>query len=77
MRFKAFRQSLPFYNLNVVVREENIPEAYALGAKDVMRVFRSADELSHSPRNLSENDHKKWDSEVLFLGTWFPERGSF
>ena len=76
-RFKAYRQSLPFYNLNVVVRNENVAEAYALGATNVMRVYRSADEVSHAPRVLSENDHKNWDSEVLFLGTWFPERGSF
>lgn len=77
MRFKAFRLSLPFYDLNVVVRNENVAEAYALGAIDVLRVYRSADEVSHAPRELSESDHKNWDSEVLFLGTWFPERGSF
>ena len=77
MRFKAFRLSLPFYDLNVVVRNENVAEAYALGAIDVLRVYRSADEVSHALRELSESDHKNWDSEVLFLGTWFPERGPF
>lgn len=76
-RFKAFRQSLPFYNLNVVVRDENVDEAYLLGASQVLRVYRSADEISHAPRSLTEYDHKKWDSDVLFLGTWFPERGQF
>ena len=76
-RFNAYRQSLPYYHLNAVVRHENVGEAYALGATDVMRVYRSADERSHVPRDLSENDHKEWDSDVLFLGTWFPERGPF
>jgi spore maturation protein CgeB len=76
-RFKAYRQSLPYYDLNAVVRNENVAEAYALGAIDVLRVYRSADEVSHAPRKLSESDHQVWDTEVLFLGTWFPERGPF
>jgi len=76
-RFQAYRQSLPGYDLNVVVRNENIAEAFALGAIDVIRVYRSADEVSHAPRDLLENDHETWDAEVLFIGTWFPERGPF
>jgi spore maturation protein CgeB len=76
-RFKAYRQSLPYYDLNVVVRQENIAEAKLLNVKKIMRVYRSADELSHAPRKLTEKDHQAWDSEVLFLGTWFPERGPF
>lgn len=76
-RFKAFRQSLPYYDLNAVVREENVAEAQALGAKNVIRVYRSADEITHSPRPLTAHDHAKWEAEVLFLGTWFPERGPF
>lgn len=76
-RFKAYRQSLPFYDLNIVIRHENVKELEALNAKKVLRVFRSADEIAHAPRKLYENDHKNWDSDVLFLGTWFPERGPF
>jgi hypothetical protein len=76
-RFKAFRQSLPHYDLNAVVREENVAEARALGAKNVMRVYRSADEITHAPRRLTAHDRAKWDCDVLFLGTWFPERGPF
>lgn len=76
-RFKAYRQGLPAYDLNAVVRNENVAEAYALGALEVLRIYRSADEESHAPRKLSERDHQAWDAEVLFLGTWFPERGPF
>ena len=76
-RFRAYRQSLPHYDLNVVVRQENVAEAKALGAKSVLRVYRSADEITHAPRMLSDQDHQAWDSDVLFLGTWFPERGPF
>ena len=76
-RFKAYRKSLPYYHLNVVVRKENVEEAYGLGAINVMRVYRSSDEVSHAPIKLSEFDHKEFDAEVLFVGTWMPERGSF
>ena len=76
-RFKAYRQSLPFYDLIAVVRNENVAEARSLGAKNVLRVYRSADEVSHAPRQLSKDDFNTWGSEVLFLGTWFPERGPF
>jgi spore maturation protein CgeB len=76
-RSKAYRRSLPFYDLCAVVRTENIAEAKHLGAKDVMRVFRSSDEVSHAPRTLTAADRLRWNAEVLFLGTWFPERGPF
>ena len=76
-RFAAYRRSLPYYDLVAVVREDNVAEAQQLGARKVLRVYRSADEVSHAPRQLTTTDHAKWDSEVLFLGTWFPERGGF
>jgi spore maturation protein CgeB len=75
--FEAFLRSVPSYDLCIVVRAENIAEAKAFGAKAVMRIYRSADEVSHAPRPLTEHDHRLWSSEVLFLGTWFPERGPF
>lgn len=76
-RFNAYRQSLPYYDMNVVVRTENVEEARRLGAKKVLRVYRSADERSHAPRALSAHDRVQWGCDVLFLGTWFPERGPF
>jgi spore maturation protein CgeB len=76
-RFDAYRRTASGYDLCVVVREENVEEACAFGALDVMRVSRSADEVRHAPQPLTPEDHERWDCEVLFLGSWFPERGSF
>ncbi len=76
-RSKAYRQSVPFYDLCVVVRTENVGEAKRLGAKDVLHVYRSSDEVTHAPRVLSDADKAHWRADVLFLGTWFPERGPF
>jgi spore maturation protein CgeB len=76
-RYTAYRMSQPYYDLSVVMRLRNVDEAKCLGARSVLRVFMSADEVAHAPRQISEEDHKIWDSEVLFLGTWMPERGAF
>jgi spore maturation protein CgeB len=76
-RWQAYRLSASLYDLCVVMREENVVEAMARGVKNVMRVYMSADEVSHAPRALSAADGERWQADVLFLGTWFPERGPF
>lgn len=76
-RNRAYRQSISCYDLCVVMRAKNVDEAKTLSAKNVMRVFMTADEITHAPRVLSDEDYKEWSSEVLFVGTWMPERGSF
>lgn len=76
-RFHCYQRAVPEYDLVAVVREVNIEEVEALGAKKVVRVFRSADEVSHHPLDLTEEDHARWDSEVLFIGTWMPGRDTF
>jgi len=76
-RFIAYRRSLPFYDLCIVMRSQNVEEARRLGARQVVRVYRSADEVAHAPRPLTEQDRARFGAEVLFIGTWFPERGTF
>ncbi len=76
-RWRLYLDSVPLYDLLVVMRELNVGEARAAGAKKVLRVFMSADEVAHAPRPLSRDDWAKWRSEVAFIGTWLPERGPF
>jgi spore maturation protein CgeB len=76
-RWKLYLQSVPFYDLVVVVRDCNVAEAVHRGARNVLRVHRSADEVAHAPRQISEQERRRWASEVLFVGTWMPGRGSF
>ena len=72
-----YRKTVKEYDLTVVVRDPNIDEAKKHGAKDVMKVWRSADEVAHSPRDLTPEEEEKYSSEVLFLGTWMVGRGAF
>ena len=75
-RWRLFLKSIALYDLVVVVRDCNVAEAIARGAKDVIRVSMSADEVAHCPRIVSTEDREKWSSEVAFIGTWMPEAGS-
>jgi spore maturation protein CgeB len=74
-RFSAYRLAAPHYDLLAVVRQENVDECKRLGARRVVRVWRSADEVTHAPRPLTPDIQRRWHAEVLFLGTWMPERG--
>lgn len=76
-KWRLYLDSVPLYDLVAVVRDCNVPEAYSRGAKSVMRVHRSSDEIAHAPRQISDSLRQDWSSEVLFVGTWMPERGPF
>ena len=77
LRWRLYLAAVPQYDLSVVVRDCNVPEAFAAGAQDVLRVHMSADEIVHAPRPLNEEDLRKWSADVSFVGTWMPERGPF
>lgn len=76
-KWRLYLRSIALYDLVVVVRDCNVNEAFEHGARDVMRVHMSSDEVAHSPRRLSPGDPTMWGSEVAFIGTWMPERGPF
>jgi spore maturation protein CgeB len=54
----------------------NVAEAYSRGAKKVLRVFMSADELD-GPREITPADQLRFSHDVLCIATWMPERGPF
>ena len=76
-RFSLYREALRYYDITAVVRQPNIEEAYAWGAPQVIRVFRSADEIAHRQLIFTTEEKEKWASDVAFVGTWMPERGPF
>ena len=76
-RFAGYLRAVPEYDLLAVVRAENVAEARAHGARAVMQVWRSADEVAHAPRELSIEQRRRFASAVVFVGTWMPERGPF
>lgn len=76
-RFSLYQNSISHYDLMAVVRKANVNEAYAFGARKVILVPFTADEIAHVPLDLSSEEKARWASEVTFIGTWMPERGPF
>ena len=77
LRHFGYLRAISLYDLIIVVRKPNIGEAYERGAKRVHFCFMAADEVDHRPLKFSDEDIKRYQSEVLFVGTWLPERGAF
>jgi spore maturation protein CgeB len=67
---------VPQYDVLAVVRSVNVAEAYARGARKVLQVYMAVDELD-GPREITAEDRLRYPHEVLFIGTWMPERGPF
>ncbi|MES1992847.1 MAG: glycosyltransferase [Pseudomonadota bacterium] len=71
-RFDSLQAALPAYDLCAVLREPNVGEFYAHGARSVHRVWMSYDEVLHRPFESSEEIPAAFRSEVAFIGTWIP-----
>jgi hypothetical protein len=76
-RWRLYMESVPLYDRLIVLRDCNVHEALSAGARDVVKHYMSADEVAHAPRELTSADRAKWGSEVVFIGTYMPERGPF
>jgi spore maturation protein CgeB len=74
-KWSLYLQAVPHHDLTVVVRNENVVEAQRFGAKKVLRVFMSYDPVAHASLSLTHNERVYWASDVLFVGSWMPERG--
>ena len=69
-RFDSFLSAIKLYDLIAVVREETEDECKLLGAKNVLRVMRSYDEVAHAPYKNAAEIPANFKSEVAFIGTW-------
>jgi spore maturation protein CgeB len=69
-RFYSFIKSIPLYDLIAVVREETAAECKALGARKVIHVFRSYDEVAHRAFESVADIPDSFRSDVAFIGTW-------
>ncbi len=76
-RFVQFRAAAHFYDLMSVPRPCNIGELQAIGVNRTVLQMFTADEVSHAPPVLSDNDRARLCSEVCLIGSYFPERGQF
>lgn len=69
-RFKNLKEAIPYYTLITAVRHETEDELKILGAKKVIRIWRSYDEVMHNKNLIKGSIEKKFISEICFIGTW-------
>ena len=69
-RFDTLLKAIPYYDLCVVMRKINLSEYFNLGAKKLLRVTMSYDEIVQQPFKEIANIPAKFRSEVVFIGTW-------
>jgi len=69
-RFKLLLGAIKHYDLCVVMRTMNVQEFYNIGAKRVLRVFMSYDEVFHQPFLDITEIPLRFRSDVVFIGTW-------
>lgn len=74
-RFDSLRQALAFYDVCAVVRQKNVLEYKALGAKRVVRILMSHDEVMHAPYQNAHALAPVFRSDVVFIGTWMRGEG--
>lgn len=74
-RFDSLLKALPFYDLCAVVRQANALEYKALGAKLVVRILMSYDEVMHAPYQDADEIPGAFRSDVAFIGTWMRGEG--
>lgn len=76
-KWRLFLKALPFYDLVVTPRGTSVAAARRAGARRVIEVRQAADEAVHRPIDLSAEDRQRYGADVVFVGTWMPERGPF
>lgn len=75
-RFDTLRKALPAYTL-CVGRRKNCEGYLSFGARRVMAIWMSYDEIAHEPCSPDYCLPEDLSSDVSFAGTWMPERGPF
>jgi spore maturation protein CgeB len=76
-RWDVLRRALPFYDAYCTIRPSSALAAKSHGARKVLCLPRTADEIVHRRRPYDAADAQRFASEVAFVGTWMPERGPF
>lgn len=71
-RFWSMLRAIPVYDLCIVVRPFNITEYKQRGARDVLRVFMSYDEVRHTAPSLDGPVPPNFDNDIVFIGRNIP-----
>jgi len=72
-KWDLYRKCLPFHDLTLLPRPQNVRAAAAQGAKNPLLVPHCYDPVAHNPGQI--RDAHRGSRPLLFVGSWMPERG--
>jgi spore maturation protein CgeB len=75
-KWRQYRECIHLFDL-IAMRHMNIDQLKYWGAKAVLGICMTADEVIHKPVSLAAAELEFWSSDVCFVGNWMPERGPF
>ena len=71
---KYYLDCIPLYDLHVTTKSYNVDELYNIGARSVLFVNNAFAPEIHKPYQLTEEEVKKFSSDVSFIGSIEKER---
>jgi len=74
-KWDLYKKCLPFHDLTMLPRHQNIRQAAEHGAKSPFLVSHCYDPVAHDPAQI--RDVHRGSRPLLFIGSWMPERGPF
>ena len=76
-KWRLFRDAVPEYDLIATPGKTHVERIKKLGAREVIHTFMAASEEFLISMEISLEEKMTLSSEVCFVGTWIPGRGSF
>lgn len=71
---QQFLRSLPYYDIFFTTKSYNVAELTALGARHVVFVGNSYQDMLHRPLQLDADDRRKYAANVAFIGSYEHDR---
>ena len=76
-KWELFLSAAKLYDLIVYQDKSRIELSKKYGLKNSLLTLPPYDIRMHKRQKISKNKKKYYKSDVIFIGTWFPERGIF
>ena len=76
-RFKLCLAALKYYDLIIFLQSSRIKLSKKYGIKKTLLVLPYYKKETYRPQKITLNEKKKYSNDIIFIGTWMPERGIF
>ncbi|MDA9839038.1 glycosyltransferase [Candidatus Pelagibacter sp.] len=76
-RWRLFLSAAKYYDCIIFQDPSRIIPSKKLGVKKSMIVLPPYDQKTHKKHNISIAEKKRYQNDIIFIGTWSPKKGEF